>query len=141
MKPRSPQVGTGVIIIKNGKILLAKRKGSHGAGMWGGAGGHVEFGETPIDAARREVLEEWGISVKNITFLCCSNFLIDEKHYIDIGFTADIAKGIPKIQPDEVHRIEEIKWFDIANMPKPLFPIINNYLKALKTKQRYFNTA
>ena len=61
-----PKVGVGVIVIKDGKILLGKRKGPHGGGFWAFPGGHLEFNESLEDCARREVLEETGISIKNI---------------------------------------------------------------------------
>ena len=41
-----PKVGVGVMVFKDGKILLAKRKGSHGAGEYAFPGGHLEFGES-----------------------------------------------------------------------------------------------
>ena len=59
-----PLVGVGVIIIKEGKILLAERKGSHGQNTWASAGGHLVFGESLEECARREVLEEFGIHIQ-----------------------------------------------------------------------------
>lgn len=138
MSTQSVQVGTGVIVVREGKILLAKRKGSHGAGMWGGAGGHVEFGEKPSDAVKREAMEELGITLKKVKFLCVSDFHIDGKHYIDIGFTADIKSGEPIIQPAEKHKIAEVKWFSLKDLPTPIFQPVLNYLDALQTGCTYF---
>ncbi len=42
----APQVGVGVLILRDGKVLLGRRKGSHGAGCWSAPGGH-------LDSARR----------------------------------------------------------------------------------------
>jgi 8-oxo-dGTP diphosphatase len=44
MKQR-PAVGIGVLVRHNGKILLGKRKGSHGRRTWAPPGGHLEFEE------------------------------------------------------------------------------------------------
>lgn len=78
------KVGIGILVFKEGKglpagrqALLCKRKGSHGAGEYGGPGGHLEFGESFIDCARRECREETGIEIKNIRFLCLSNIVIN----------------------------------------------------------------
>ena len=61
-----PKVGVGVIIIKDGKVLLGKRKNAHGEGSWSFPGGHLEFNEELFDCAKREVLEETGIKIKNL---------------------------------------------------------------------------
>lgn len=47
----APQVGVGVLILRDGKVLLGRRKGSHGAGCWSAPGGHLEFGEVVEDCA------------------------------------------------------------------------------------------
>lgn len=52
-----PKTGVGVMILKNGKVLLGKRKGSHGEGEFAFPGGHLEYMEGFADCARREVLE------------------------------------------------------------------------------------
>ncbi len=49
----SPKIGVGVLIIRDGKLLLGRRKGSHGAATWSAPGGHLEYGETPEACARR----------------------------------------------------------------------------------------
>lgn len=52
--------GCGVIVIKNGKILIGERKDN---GLVCGPGGHIEMGETPEEAAIRETREEFGINI------------------------------------------------------------------------------
>lgn len=136
MNDRSVKVGAGVVIIKDGMTLLAKRKGAHASGTWGSLGGHVEFGESPIEAVRREAREELDIEIGNIRFATCMNMIKEGKHYIDISFTAEIVSGDPIIhEPD---RIEEIGWYPLDDLPAPLFEPVRVVLEALKTGQQYF---
>ena len=58
--------GSNVVLIKGNKVLLLKRsKGSPWKpGYWGPPGGHVDPGETPKQAAVREIFEEAGLRIK-----------------------------------------------------------------------------
>lgn len=55
---------SAVVTDRHGRILLVLRANDPQAGRWSLPGGRVEPGETPRDAAAREVLEETGIVVK-----------------------------------------------------------------------------
>jgi len=130
------KVGAGVVIIQDGKTLLAKRMGSHAEGYYGSLGGHVEFGETPVEAVKREALEELGIEIGNVKFATCTNMMKYGKHYVDISFTAEILNGEPTIcEPD---KIAHVGWYDLDNLPEPLFEPVRIVLDAIKNKQTYF---
>ena len=90
-----PQVGLGVIVMHKNKVLLGKRKNTHGAGCWCFPGGHLEFGETWQLCAKREVQEEVGIEIQNIQFGAVTNdiFVEEQKHYVTIFVTADYTAG------------------------------------------------
>ena len=60
----NPLVGIGIMILRNNKILMLKRKGSHGSGEWNLPGGHLEFGETISNCVIREVFEETGLKIQ-----------------------------------------------------------------------------
>jgi 8-oxo-dGTP diphosphatase len=129
----------GIIILKDNKVLMGKRKGSHGEGEYAVQGGHLENGETIEECVLRELAEEVGpqFKIKNLRFLCTTNLRkYLPKHYLDIGMTADWAAGDPKVM--EPHKIESWEWYDLDNMPSPLFGADENYLKALKTGQSFF---
>src|SRR6266542_2867839 len=83
---QKPQVGTGIIITKDDKVLLMKRKGPHGKGTWSTPGGHLEFGESPEKCAAREAKEEVGVDVVDLRFRAMTNdfFEAEGKHYITI---------------------------------------------------------
>ena len=131
-----PLVGVGVIIIKEGKILLAERKGSHGENTWASAGGHLEFGETLEECARREVLEEFGIRIQRMTFLCVSNVIAYDRHYVDFEFLGDINIQSPKIQ--EQDSFTNLQWFSLSELPNPLFEPVRIAIDSLLTGQNYY---
>jgi 8-oxo-dGTP diphosphatase len=136
MDEQRPKVGAGVVIIRNGKTLLAKRKGSRASGTWGSTGGHVEYGESPTQAVIREAQEELGIEIGGFVFVSCTNMLKHGKHYIDISFTGEIISGEPYIR--EPDKIEEIGWFALDALPSPLFEPVRIVLEAMKSGEHYF---
>ena len=77
-----PKIGIGVIVIRDGKILLGERLSNHGAGTYEIPGGHLEFGETFEDAAIREVREETGLNDIIITaVVSVGNDIAYDRHY------------------------------------------------------------
>lgn len=131
MTEERPKVGIGVVVFKDGKILLSQRQGAHGTGYYAGPGGHLEFMESFEECARREVREETGMEVKNVAMISVTNFKIGDKHYVDIGMKADWASGKPRVlEPD---RHIGWNWYELGHLPKPLLPVVANYINALKT--------
>ena len=61
-----PKDSVGVLVISNGRVLSGTRHNDFGYGLVCGPGGHVEPGETPVQAAFRETEEEFGISPKEL---------------------------------------------------------------------------
>jgi 8-oxo-dGTP diphosphatase len=136
-----PKVGVGVFILKDGKLLLGKRlsKDNHGDGEYCGPGGHVEFGETLEECAIRETREEVGIEIENVRFLCISSILAwKDKHYIDIGMVADWKSGEPLVTEPEVRA--DWAWYDLDNLPHPLFANEPIYIEAYRIGKMYFGT-
>lgn len=89
-----PKVGVGVMVFKEGKVLMGKRVSSHGAGEWSWPGGHMEYMESFEECAKREVREEAGIEIENVRFLRLLNLKdYAPKHYVDIGLIADWKSG------------------------------------------------
>jgi 8-oxo-dGTP diphosphatase len=127
---------TGLIIIKEDKIFLAKRTKGLGAGKWGTMGGHIELGETPEEAAAREAKEEFNIEVGNLKFLYLGHEWYGERQYLDVVFTADIISGEPKNMEPE--KKSDLGWFDINNLPGELFKPVEIGLEAIKTGEKYF---
>ena len=98
------RVGVGVFIFREGKFLMGKRKNAHGDGSWSVPGGHMEFGESWEDTARRETREETGLAIKNVRFgaLTDDYFAQEGKHYITIWAVSEYESGSAALmEPDK----------------------------------------
>lgn len=124
-------VGVGVMLRRGPLVLLGKRLSGHGAGYFGWAGGHLEFGETPEACAVREVTEETGLAItpEMLTPLCVSNTMAYGGHYIDIEFLCEIPDGAPRVMEPE--KLESWDWYALDALPEPMFEAADMALKAL----------
>jgi len=119
-----PRIGVGVMIQnEQGEVLMGLRKGAHGAGEWGFPGGHLDFGETIFETARREALEETGLKVIAVELFSVSDDFkyipTNGKHYVTIGVRAEYRDGQPQVmEPD---RCCEWRWFALDALPDNLF--------------------
>ena len=131
-------VGVGVMIFKDGKVLIGKRVGNYAAGEYCFTGGKLEYMESFEDCAKRETREEAGIEIKNIRFNCLSNVTAyAPKHFVDVELIADWESGEPKVmEPD---KLVEWKWYGLNEVPDPLFKFCVNAFEAHKTGKNFFD--
>lgn len=133
---REVKVGVAIMVFHDGKLLFGKRKGSHGAGSWSLPGGHVDFGEEPVNTARRELLEETGLKVGEILPWRTmpwvnTHFPKDGKQYITLYFAAQYLGGEPKVM--EPNKCDGWGWFDPKDPPYPLFePLRQEWYESLR---------
>lgn len=123
-----PKVGTALILTRDNRVLLMKRKGPHGTGTWSPPGGHLDFGESIEGCAAREAKEEVGVDVNDIRFRCVTNDIFEEdgKHYITLWLD-----GTPSGEPGIIseQEVAEIGWFAWDALPQPLFLPLENLVK------------
>ena len=129
MKVTSPKVKIEIIVNKDGKILLGKRKNTHNEGLWSFPGGYLEFSESWEDCALRKITEETGITVKNIHFSKITNDVFQTKktHHITIFMLADYDSGEVKVMEPE--KYEQWGWLEWDKLPQTISIPIQNLQK------------
>jgi mutator protein MutT len=126
MKPGRDYIGVGVgamIFNDKGEMLLCKRgqAAKNERGCWECPGGSIEFGETMAEAIKREIKEELGVDIRLEYQLRAIDHLIpaEKQHWVTSPFVAKIVAGqSPTIL--EPHKCEQIGWFPLTALPKPL---------------------
>ncbi len=89
----------------------------------------MEFGESPVDCAERELLEETGLVASDLQMGPFTNDIFEKenKHYVTLFVIATYSGGIAEVR--ESDRCKEWRWFEWDNLPKPLFLPIQNLIE------------
>ncbi|MBI2589346.1 NUDIX hydrolase [Candidatus Saccharibacteria bacterium] len=132
-------VTADTIIIKDGKILLVKRTGKLlESGKWALAGGFMDRDETIAEAATREVMEETGWKIKDLTLLRINdrpNRPMEDRQNIEF---VHFATAIEKIGKADAESSEQ-KWFDLDKLP-PAEEIAFDHADNIELYKKYLKT-
>lgn len=117
---KNPRVGTSLLVVRNGKILVGRRKGSHAAGLYSVPGGHLDWNEEWEACVLRELREECGENIKvrirhfgekrKEFFVTNDPMPQYDKHYITIWMVADWVEG--EAENAEPNKCEGWEWID-----------------------------
>lgn len=115
-----------VYLVRDGEVLLQCRANTgYMDGHWvAGAAGHVERGETAVEAAVRETWEELGVTVwaENLTLITVMHRTdgtdnpIEQR--IDWFWSASVWTGEPRIC--EPTKCSDLQWCDVDALPEPV---------------------
>jgi ADP-ribose pyrophosphatase YjhB (NUDIX family) len=143
MKPGKDFVGVGVgaFIVKEGKLLLLKRKKPPEKGCWMVPGGKVEKGQTLENALKQEVKQELGVECEVLGLLCVVDHILPEEktHFVAPTFMVKLH-GKPSIQEKDKH--SDLKWFSLDQLPAELAkvnkPAVKEYLGLLENREDFY---
>lgn len=114
-----PTISTAIIVLirKGDSILLVRARNFRGT-FHGLVAGFLEVGETLEDCVRREVMEETGLSVRNITYF--GNQPWPYPSGLMVGFVADYAGGEIKLQTEELSSAAFYTKDNLPEIPRKL---------------------
>ncbi len=98
--PARPIIGIGMIVLRPGAVLLIRRGNAPNQGAWSIPGGAQELGETAEAAARRELLEEAGVTAGTLHLVAIVDSILPDAdgriryHYTIIDY-ATLWQGDP----------------------------------------------
>lgn len=131
---RNPKPCAGILMVRDGRVLLARRAVNPAKDHWDIVGGFLAPGETPAEGAAREALEETGLRATPARFL---GAYVDRYGQAEAGYLPDATlnlyfmgpAGPGEAQPrDDVAALD---WIDPARPPAPLaFPHLAQVLTA-----------
>jgi 8-oxo-dGTP diphosphatase len=100
--PARPIVGIGIVVLKGASVLLVRRGRPPSLGDWALPGGGQKLGETAEAAARRELLEETGVTAGPLQLAANVDSIHRDEagrirfHYTILDFAAPWEAGDPR---------------------------------------------
>jgi 8-oxo-dGTP diphosphatase len=122
-----PKVTTGVLVERDGCVLLGRRAINPKHGLWCLPGGFVNYGEKIREAAAREVLEETGLTIVVKDLLGIWDF--EDYHGGKKGFGIFFRAEAPDGEPIASDDMDEVGWFGPDELPLLAFPIHQEILQ------------
>jgi len=109
-----PKVLTLCLTVEDGKALLGMKKRGFGKGRWNGFGGKVEAGETIIEGAKREMLEESGLEIEELVERGIIEFdFLDTGKLLQVHIFEVLRYSGSPVETEEMRP----EWFSLDKIP------------------------
>ena len=116
--PDRPILAVSAAIIRDGRVLLARRNRAPAFGLWTLPGGVVESGETLTEALIREIAEETGMAIEPVGLAGHREVLVRdasgkvERHFVILCFASRWIRGEPVLNEE----LAEANWLRPAEV-------------------------
>lgn len=105
--------------VVHAQVFAGLRRNSHGDGTLALPGGHLEMYETWEECARREVLEETGLAIRNLRFGHVTNDPMEDqgKHYVTIFMMGECVCQDTRpqnLEPHKCHGWDSYGWEELC---------------------------
>lgn len=124
--PERPVIGVIAVVRRGDQVLLAQRSRGGYVGKWGFPGGHVERGETIVEAGMRELREETGVVADPIEVLTHVDVIERDKsgrvlwHYVLLAVLAEWRAGEAVAADDAA----DVRWITLAEIAAGALPVL-----------------
>ncbi|WP_170430537.1 NUDIX hydrolase [Ruegeria arenilitoris] len=135
---KTPKIGALAVVLHDANVLLVQRSKQPDAGLWGFPGGHVEWGETVMQAAQRELYEETSVIAEPLHYLDNLDLLRHDaqgavqSHYLLVGVACQYRSGTPFAGDDAL----DARWFPIDQIRRGDLPMSDRVTDLLDTALR-----
>jgi 8-oxo-dGTP diphosphatase len=118
--PNRPYLAVSAAIIRDGRVLVARRARGPALGVWTMPGGVVESGETLTEALKREITEETGMTIEPVALAGHREVVVrdDDKrvsrHFVILCFASRWISGEPRLNEE----LAEARWLRPAELAR-----------------------
>jgi 8-oxo-dGTP diphosphatase len=132
-----PLVGAVAVVCHLNRVILVQRGKQPSAGMWGFPGGHLEMGETALQAAARELHEETGVTAHPLEYLTNIDVILRDtdgaiqQQYLLAAVLCDYQQGTPQPADDA----EQAIWIAIEELDTCGLPLLDQVTEVARLAQ------
>ena len=116
--PDRPFLAVSAAIIRDGRVLVARRARGPALGVWTMPGGVVEAGETLIEALKREIEEETAMIVEPVVLAGLREVVVRDddsrvlRHFVIMCFATRWVSGEPQLNDE----LAEARWLKLEEL-------------------------
>lgn len=112
----NPKLAAGVVVARDGGLLLVRRNHEPMYGRWSFPSGFVDAGEVVEAAAAREVLEETGVTARVDHLL--GVYSTPGHPVVFVAYAGTAVAGTPTVSPETM----DVRVFELDALPQLAFP-------------------